>query len=218
MNTLVALRLDGQNTDGGVVLAAGADFYACPELSATGTLAWMQWRHPAMPWDVCQVLTGPLLDGSLLGEVRVVAGGPDEAAVHPLWRGEELLFCSDRSGFWELYSLLPDGAVSRLTHLERRFGGAVLGVRPPSVRADGCGRRGAAATGGRAEPSRCCCDRAEYLGLTTEVVDCDSLDACGDRIVLLAEFADVPPRSWNSRPGTAGWCARRRRVRWRRNG
>ena len=41
----------------------------------------------------------------------------------------------------------------------------------------------------------------EYLGLTTEVVDCDSLDACGDRIVLLAQFADVPTEIIELRPG-----------------
>ena len=47
----------------------------------------------------------------------------------------------------------------------------------------------------------------EYLGLTTEVVDCDSLDACGDRIVLLAQFADVPTEIIELRP------AHRRAVR-----
>ena len=41
----------------------------------------------------------------------------------------------------------------------------------------------------------------EYLGLTSDVVDCDSLDAAGDRIVLLAEFADVPTEIVELSPG-----------------
>lgn len=49
VNTLVALRLNGLNDDGGVVLAGGAGFYACPELSAGGQLAWMQWTHRLCP-------------------------------------------------------------------------------------------------------------------------------------------------------------------------
>jgi hypothetical protein len=36
--TVVALRLDGENPDGGQVLAAGADFYAHPCLNAAGQL------------------------------------------------------------------------------------------------------------------------------------------------------------------------------------
>ncbi len=107
VNSLVVLQLDGSNEDGGTVIAQGADFYACPELSRDGRLAWMEWRHPDMPWDACLIRTGRLAvsaSGAVLDDVRTIAGGPGESAVHPLWRGPELLFCSDRSGFWELYA------------------------------------------------------------------------------------------------------------------
>ena len=192
VNTLVALRLDGQNGEGGTVLVSGADFYACPELSPTGMLAWMEWRHPAMPWNSCSIVTGRLdLDRLVAARPEHVAGGPEESAVHPVWRGDDLLFCSDRSGFAELYSRRPDGTVAQITHLNADL------VEPFWV----FGRRPFALTeagnvvirprlDGRSRPMLL--RDGEYLGLATEVVECDSLDAAGDRIVLLAEFADVP--------------------------
>ena len=227
VDTLVAVRLNGQNSDGGVVLASGADFYACPELSASGTLAWMEWRHPEMPWDSCLVRTAPFdAEGLALGEATLVAGGPDEAAVHPLWRGDELLFCTDRTGFWELHSRLLDGTVSQLTQLDADL------VEPFWV----FGRRPFALTGagdvvlrprvdGQSKPILL--RQGEYLGLTAEVVDCDNLDASGDRIALLAEFPDVPSeiieltpghrrkvRASSPRPLEPAWVSHAEAVRW----
>ncbi len=201
VNTLVALRLEAPNDDGGVVLVAGADFFACAELSAGGRLAWMEWRHPAMPWDSCLIVTGRFDVSSLtVDDVQVVAGGAAESATHPLWRGEELLFCSDRTGFAELYARSSEGAVTQLTHLNADL------VEPFWV----FGRRPVAVTGagdlvirprvdGRSRPMLL--RNGEYLGLTSDVVDCDSLDAAGDRIVLLAEFADVPTEIVELTPG-----------------
>ncbi len=201
VNTLVALRLEAPNDDGGVVLVAGADFFACAELSAGGRLAWMEWRHPAMPWDSCLIVTGRFDVSSLtVDDVQVVAGGAAESATHPLWRGEELLFCSDRTGFAELYARSSEGAVTQLTHLNADL------VEPFWV----FGRRPVALTGagdlvirprvdGRSRPMLL--RNGEYLGLTSDVVDCDSLDAAGDRIVLLAEFADVPTEIVELSPG-----------------
>ncbi len=201
VNTLVALRLEAPNDDGGVVLVAGADFFACAELSAGGRLAWMEWRHPAMPWDSCLIVTGRFDVSSLtVDDVQVVAGGAAESATHPLWRGEELLFCSDRTGFAELYARSSEGAVTQLTHLNADL------VEPFWV----FGRRPVALTGagdlvirprvdGRSRPMLL--RNGEYLGLTSDVVDCDSLDACGERIVLLAEFADVPTEIVELSPG-----------------
>ena len=60
VHTLVRLDLAGPNVDGGTVLCAGADFYATPELSATGRLAWTEWNHPDMPWDASTVMVGTL--------------------------------------------------------------------------------------------------------------------------------------------------------------
>ena len=35
----------------------------------------------------------------------MVAGGPGESAVQPRWLGEELIFVSDRTDWWNLYLL-----------------------------------------------------------------------------------------------------------------
>ena len=63
VHTLVRLDLAGPNPDGGTVLCAGADFYATPELSASGRLAWTEWNHPDMPWDASTVRSGTLGTG-----------------------------------------------------------------------------------------------------------------------------------------------------------
>ena len=72
VNTIVALALDGPNAAGGVVLCSGADFYANPELSADGRLAWTEWDHPAMPWDATRIRVGQLA-GDQVGGVQEVA-------------------------------------------------------------------------------------------------------------------------------------------------
>ncbi|MFT3860665.1 prolyl oligopeptidase family serine peptidase [Micropruina sp.] len=221
VNTLVALRLTGPNDDGGTVLAAGADFYACPELSEGGHLAWMQWRHPAMPWDSCLIVTGRLDPQRLtVADSVVVAGGPRESAVHPLWRGEDLLFCSDRSGFSELYVRPSGGDMVQLTRLNADLTEPfwVFGRRPLALtgngdvvirpRIDGRSRPMLLhGTGGGGCGFGAHSHARECLPLTAEIVDCDSLDASGDRIVLLAELEDVPTQIVELAPG------RRRVVR-----
>ena len=102
VNTIVSLDLAGSNDDGGVVLCAGADFYATPELSVAGRLSWTEWSHPHMPWDCSEVMVGRF-SGSAVTDVRVVAGGPAESAMQPRWLGEELILLSDRTGWWNLY-------------------------------------------------------------------------------------------------------------------
>ncbi len=100
VNTLVRLDLDGDNADGGTVVASGADFYAQPAVSDDERLAWAEWDHPDMPWDATRLVVAES-DGS---EAVVVAGGADESAIHPAWAPDgSLVFCSDRSGYWNLH-------------------------------------------------------------------------------------------------------------------
>ncbi len=63
-NTLVRLDLDGDNADGGTVVASGSDFYSQPAVSAEGLLAWFEWDHPNMPWDATRLVISSG-DGSL---------------------------------------------------------------------------------------------------------------------------------------------------------
>lgn len=114
VNTLVALDLGTDNADGGRVLASGADFYGPPTLSADGRLAWIEWDQPNMPWDATRLMLGRLAGGTLAG-VHQVAGTPDSAPCHPTWSGSNLVFCDDRSGFWNLHVLDAAGADRPLT-------------------------------------------------------------------------------------------------------
>ncbi len=140
VNTIVALELDGANEDGGTVLCSGADFYSTPELSAAGRLAWTQWDHPNMPWDSTTIRVGTM-NGSLVDDVTVVAGGPGESAVQPRWQGEDLLFVSDRTGWWNLYRMaageapLTNSAAQALCETEAEFCGPqwVLGSQPYAI-------------------------------------------------------------------------------------
>ena len=96
VNTIVVLDLHGPNTDGGRVLAQGADFYARPTSDARGLVAWMQWDFPNMPWDVTSLMVAAL-DGS--AEPRQIDG--DASVVYPCWTpGGSLIYLSDESGFW----------------------------------------------------------------------------------------------------------------------
>jgi dipeptidyl aminopeptidase/acylaminoacyl peptidase len=105
VNELVSLPADGSAEPR--VVAAGRDFYAAPRLSPDGRrLAWLCWDHPRMPWDGTELWTAELAgDGRVSGE-RLVAGGPDESVVQPLWSPSgELWFASDRTGWWNLYAV-----------------------------------------------------------------------------------------------------------------
>lgn len=113
VNTLVVLRLSGENPEGGVVLASGADFYGAPAVSAAGQVAWMEWDHPNMPWDATRLMVGRL-DGAAIVGVRQIAGTPTSAPCYPSWHEEELVFLDDVSGFWNFHALGADGAVRRL--------------------------------------------------------------------------------------------------------
>jgi dipeptidyl aminopeptidase/acylaminoacyl peptidase len=133
INTIVALDLDGPNVEGGAVLCSGADFYSTPELSAGGRLAWTEWHHPNMPWDSTIIMIGSL-SNAVITDTQVVAGGLSESAVQPRWLGEELIFISDRTDWWNLY-LWTDGKVRALCETDAEFCLAqwALGQRPYAI-------------------------------------------------------------------------------------
>src|SRR5579884_2464003 len=103
VNTLVAVPLDGAQPP--QVLVSGADFYAAPRLSPDGTsLAWLEWRHPNMPWDGTELWVGRLAADGAIADARKIAGGATESVFQPEWSPDGVLyFVSDRSGWWNLY-------------------------------------------------------------------------------------------------------------------
>ena len=100
--SLVAVDLGGDGEP--QTLVAGDDFYAAPRLSPDGAqLAWLSWNHPDMPWDRTDLWRGALDAAGAVADRSHVAGGPDEAVVHPAWSPDGVLFfVSDATGWWNL--------------------------------------------------------------------------------------------------------------------
>jgi dipeptidyl aminopeptidase/acylaminoacyl peptidase len=102
------------------VLVTGPDFVAAPRLSPDGaTLAWLQWNHPAMPWDAAELVIRDLATG----EETVVAGGPVESVTEPRWRPDgSLWFLSDRTDWWNLYRWQPGHDIETVVRTEADIG------------------------------------------------------------------------------------------------
>jgi len=120
-NSLVAIGLEGEHTIR--VLAEGADFYSSPALSPDGRqLAWLSWSHPNMPWDGTVLNLGRFDEDGFLVDIRSVAGSADESIFQPQWSPDgELVFASDRSGWWNLYGWRA-GKTRQIHKAEAEFG------------------------------------------------------------------------------------------------
>ncbi|MDP9438203.1 MAG: prolyl oligopeptidase family serine peptidase, partial [Actinomycetota bacterium] len=120
VNEIVGISLtDGAET----VLVSGNDFYSSPRLSPDGgSLAWLTWNHPNMPWDGTELWTAELDgEGAPVGAERL-EGGPDESVFQPEWSPDGTLhLVSDRTGWWNLYRA-GEGAVEPLCPMEAEFG------------------------------------------------------------------------------------------------
>jgi dipeptidyl aminopeptidase/acylaminoacyl peptidase len=120
---IVAVPFDAPTPSAGDVLVCGADFYSDPVLSPDGRqLAWLQWRHPNMPWDGTDLYVADVGDDGSPGKPRHVAGAVDESVFQPRWSADGLLyFISDRTGWWNLYRLRDD-RIESLCEREADFG------------------------------------------------------------------------------------------------
>ena len=120
-NTLVAFPLDGSAAP--VVIAGGHDFFASPRASPDGgTLVWLSWDHPQMPWDGTELWSAALGEDGTLSEPELIAGGVTESVFQPEWSpGGVLHFVSDRTSWWNLYRVTEDGSEALHT-MEAEFG------------------------------------------------------------------------------------------------
>ncbi len=117
VNHLAAIdpdRPDDEPAEIGTDTAAGprADFVAGPRFSPDGRwLSWFRWSHPDMPWDGTELCVASVEGPGRLGPIRVVAGAEEPEAIHGAdWTAAgDLVFSSDRSGFWNLHRWSPGG-------------------------------------------------------------------------------------------------------------
>jgi len=125
VNAIVAVDL-GDGGGPGHALASGHDFYASPRLSPDGRwLAWLAWDHPNMPWNGTQLYLGEVAQNGAITESRPIAGGATESIFQPEWSpdGAQIVLVSDRSGWWNLYSLdLATRATRTLAPMAAEFG------------------------------------------------------------------------------------------------
>jgi dipeptidyl aminopeptidase/acylaminoacyl peptidase len=120
-NTLVALPRDGGPAN---VLVSRNNFYSSPSLSRDGSrLAWLQWNHPNMPWDGCELWVGEIAEDGSIADEQHVAGGLTESIFQPEWSPDGgLYFISDRAGWWNIYRISEGGAIECVCEMEAEFG------------------------------------------------------------------------------------------------
>jgi dipeptidyl aminopeptidase/acylaminoacyl peptidase len=151
VNEIVAVPLDGsavEESDAVQVLVSGADFYHSPRLSRDGaTLAWIEWRHPNMPWDGAELWRAPFDPAA--GEVHAagtaawLSGSASEVTQAPEFgRDGTLWFLSERSGWSNLNRIPPHGGAADVEHVapvDAELGGPgwVFGTRWIAPLADG---------------------------------------------------------------------------------
>ena len=106
--SVVAVPLDGSAAEDPsriVELASGADFYAAPRLAPDGgSLLYLSWSHPDMPWDATELRLVRLdAAGAPVGD-EPVAGGDGVSVVDPGFiatdDGVSVLVMSDQQGWW----------------------------------------------------------------------------------------------------------------------
>jgi dipeptidyl aminopeptidase/acylaminoacyl peptidase len=92
------------------VLESASQFYSHPRISRDDSmLAWVCWEHPQMPWDGTEIKVAKIVNGELQSP-KVLAGNVEESCLNPEWGlNNELFYISDKSGWWNLWSVTQEG-------------------------------------------------------------------------------------------------------------
>lgn len=107
-------------------LVWGEDFYSSPRLSPDGReLAWLQWRHPHMPWDRSGLFTATI-DSLINGdsELQAIVNQPDCSVAEIRWSPDgKLSYICDQTGWYNIYfrpdkQICPIDADCSLPHWE----------------------------------------------------------------------------------------------------
>jgi dipeptidyl aminopeptidase/acylaminoacyl peptidase len=193
-NSIVAVDLgSGEVT----VLLAGADFYGAPRLSPDGRrLAWLEWRHPNMPWDGTLLRVAELDAAGQPLAATTVAGSASDWIAQPRWSPLGILhYVAEPDGWMNIFRWLgPDAPPQNLTPIAAEFASPdwVLGNSSYGFTADGSviaiGR-----SGGRSRLYRVAADTNAPRELDLPYSELSSLAVDSDRVVLRAGSPTQPP-------------------------
>jgi dipeptidyl aminopeptidase/acylaminoacyl peptidase len=139
VNELVAVSTDGSSQPS--VITDGRDFYSNPRVSPDGRrLCFLAWNLPWMPWDGRELFVANLGVGGDLTDVTHVAGADGEESIwQPDWSPTgDLVFASDRSGWWNLERIRSaERSVLHAAEAEFGYPGWLFGACSFAFLADG---------------------------------------------------------------------------------
>jgi len=197
VNELVAIPTDGSNEPR--VIAAGCDFYSNPRISPDGSrLCFLAWNLPWMPWDGCELHVAEITADGVLTDVTRVAGADGAESIwQPEWnQSGDLVFASDRSGWWNL-ERIRGGQRTVLYPAEAEFGypAWTFGARSFAFLEDGrivCGYDKEGHTDfGLLDPAE---GRLSRLDIELDSWRSPYICAEGSEVVLIAGSAALPSR------------------------
>jgi dienelactone hydrolase len=126
VNTIVEIDLDQHGASPGRVVVGGHDFFCSARLSPNASrMTWLAWDHPNMPWNGTTLYLADIGAAGAPTGTRVIAGGVAESVFQPEWSpdGDEIIFVSDRTGWWNLYAYeLASGTTRPLCPMKAEFG------------------------------------------------------------------------------------------------
>jgi dipeptidyl aminopeptidase/acylaminoacyl peptidase len=197
VNAIAAIDLDRPGISSGSVLVSGHDFFCSARLSPDGkAMLWLAWDHPNMPWNGTTLYLADIDAGGAPFGARVIAGGVDESVFQPEWSpdGNEIVFVSDRTGWWNLYAYDVATATTRpLCPMAAEFGMPQwnLGMSTYAF----CGARRivcAYTTAGLGRLATLDLTAGTLEAIETEFTEFGSVRADGNRLVFRAGAPDRP--------------------------
>jgi dipeptidyl aminopeptidase/acylaminoacyl peptidase len=197
VNTVVGVELGGDGTAPGQVLLNGHDFFCSPRLSPDGKrLVALAWDHPNMPWNGTMLYLAEVGDDGAIGAPRLIAGGTAESIFQPEWSpdGNEIVFVSDRSGWWNLYAFdVAAGTTRALAPMAAEFGLPQWNLATSTYAFADAGRIVCSySEGGLGRLAVLDVRSGTLTAIKTPFTDFGSVRAAGDRAVFRAGGPDRP--------------------------
>jgi dipeptidyl aminopeptidase/acylaminoacyl peptidase len=197
VNTIVTIDLDRPGSSPGSVLVDGHDFLSSARLSPDSSrMLWLAWDHPNMPWNGTTLYLAEIGAGGVPTGTQVIAGGVAESVFQPEWSpdGDEIVFVSDRSGWWNLYAYeLATGKIRQLCPMQAEFGAPQWNFAMSTFAFAGAGRIACTYTkAGLGHLATSDLANGTLQAIETEFTEFGSVRAQGDRVVFRGGASDRP--------------------------